>query len=78
MITQLTQYWRRAASLYLIYYLILVSDPSLDRADLSALWQRFKTIWEQNEIPNRIAIDCFLVVDEVVLNHPVIWSKTLY
>jgi hypothetical protein len=33
---------------------------------------------ERNEIPNRIATDCFLVVDEAVLNHPVILSKTPY
>jgi hypothetical protein len=78
MITQLHQCWRKAASLSSTHHPILVSDPSLDGADLGALRQRFKTMREQNEIPNRIATDCFLVVDEAVLNHPVILSKTLY
>ncbi|KAG0645777.1 hypothetical protein D0Z07_7980 [Hyphodiscus hymeniophilus] len=55
-----------------------VSDPSVDGADLGAFRQRFKTMREQNEIPNHIATDYFLVVDEAVLNHPVISSKTVY
>ena len=78
MITQLNQCWSRAASLSSTHHPILVSDPSLDGADLGALRQRFRTMWEQNELPNRIATDCFLVVDEAVLNHPVILSKTPY
>ncbi|KAF8858151.1 hypothetical protein BDZ45DRAFT_674278 [Acephala macrosclerotiorum] len=78
MITQLHQCWRRAASLCSTHHPVLVSDPSLDGADVGALRQRFKAMRKRNEIPNRIATDCFLVVDEAVLNHRVISSKTPY
>ena len=74
MITRLEEYWRRAANLSSTHRPILVSDPSLEGADLSALRRQFKTMRVQNEIPNRIATDCFLVVNEAVLNHPVISS----
>ena len=78
LVTQLCWCWEKAGSLCSKHHSVLVSDPSLDGADVGILRKRFQTMREQNEIPNRIAMDCFLVVDETVLNHPVISSKTRY
>lgn len=77
-ITQLCEYLNRAANLTTTHRALFVSDPSLNRASIDILRQRFKAMKEQNEIPGRIATDCFLVVDEAVLDHPVILSKTQY
>ncbi|KAI0132935.1 hypothetical protein BJ170DRAFT_265949 [Xylariales sp. AK1849] len=70
--------WRKAASIAGTFRPVMVSDSSLDGADVATLRERFKTMREQDEIPDRIATDCFLVVDEAILNHSAITSKTHY
>lgn len=70
--------WRRSNNLFSMHQEILVSDPSLEGADLDVLRQRFKAMRERNEIPGCIATDCFLVADQAVLDHPVVLSKTQY
>ncbi|KAF7936223.1 uncharacterized protein EAE98_002442 [Botrytis deweyae] len=76
--TVLKDSWKRASPLIVTSQSIFVSDPVMDGADTDALRHRFKTMRERQEIPNGIAMDCFLVVDEAVLNHNFISSKTLY
>ncbi|KAF7894999.1 hypothetical protein EAF00_006813 [Botryotinia globosa] len=56
----------------------LVSDPELDGASLDVLRERFKAIRENAEIPSGRAADCFLVVDEAVLDNNIISTKTLF
>ncbi|KAL7937885.1 hypothetical protein V8C35DRAFT_319940 [Trichoderma chlorosporum] len=68
----------RANNLISIHEPMLVSDPSLEGADLDVLRQRFKEMRKRNEIPDGIATDCFLVADQVVLSHPVVSSNTMY
>lgn len=70
--------WRRAGNLCSIHQPVLVSEPSLNGATVDVLRQRFKAMREQSEIPDRIATDCFLVVDDVILDHPIIASKAEY
>ncbi|TGO55846.1 hypothetical protein BOTNAR_0236g00140 [Botryotinia narcissicola] len=56
----------------------LVSDPELDGASLDILRERFKAMRENCEIPSGRATDCFLVVDEAVLDNNIISTKTLF
>ncbi|KAK6080304.1 hypothetical protein SCUP234_05245 [Seiridium cupressi] len=70
--------WRRAANLSSKHLSVLVSEPSLNGATVDVLRQRFKVMREQGEIPDGIATDCFLVVDDATLDHPIIASKTRY
>lgn len=76
--TVLKDSWKRASPLIVTSQSVFVSDPLMDGVDTDALRQRFKTMRERKEIPSAIAMDCFLVVDEAVLNHSFISSKTLY
>jgi len=78
MITVLNKCWGRAASLCSSHRSIFITDTSLDGANAGLLRQRFKIMKEQNQIPTGIATDCFLIVDEVVLNDRVISSKIIY
>ncbi|ETS73624.1 hypothetical protein PFICI_14570 [Pestalotiopsis fici W106-1] len=79
-ITAMKQFhcWYRAQELKRNLEPLFVSESQLDGADIDTLRRRFKTMREQNEIPEGLATDCFLVVDKEVLNHPVITSKTQY
>ncbi|KAL7789494.1 hypothetical protein V8C37DRAFT_386080 [Trichoderma ceciliae] len=72
---QLCKCWGRATSLFYNHHPFLVSDPLLEGADIDVLRQRFKAMREQNEIPDRIAMDCFLIVDQTVLDQS---STTVY
>jgi len=78
MITVLCKCWRRAANLSSTHRPVFISDSSLDKADVDLLRRQFKIMRAQNQIPDRIATDCFLIVDEAVLNHRVISSKIIY
>jgi len=78
MTTVLCKCWRRAASLCPTHRSVFISDSSLDKADVDILRRQFKIMRVQNQIPDRIATDCFLIVDEAVLNHRVISSKIIY
>ena len=70
--------WNKANTLVTTQKSFLVSDPKLDGASLDTLRERFKRMRENGEIPSGRATDCFLVVDEAVLDHNVISTKTLY
>ncbi|KAF7853631.1 hypothetical protein EAF04_010622 [Stromatinia cepivora] len=76
--TVLRDCWSKPGGLNSTHKSVFISDPLMDGVDIDCLRQRFKTMRERREIPNGRATDCFLVVDETILNHPVISSKTLY
>jgi hypothetical protein len=78
-ITHLHGCWKKAASLSGKHRPVWVSDAStLDGADVDALREKFKAMREQGDIPDRIATDCFLVADQSVLDHPIMFSKLAY
>lgn len=73
----LCRHWRRAANLSLNHRSVDISDSSLREASIDILRERFKSM-RSHGIPEYIATDCFLVVDETALNQPVLLSKTRY
>ncbi|KAJ8060925.1 hypothetical protein OCU04_010005 [Sclerotinia nivalis] len=76
--TVLRNCWCKSGGLNSTHRSVFISDPLMGGVDIDPLRQRFKTMRERREILNGRATDCFLVVDETILNHPVISSKTLY
>lgn len=76
---QLTKCWKKTNSLVQKHQpLWIADDASLDGADLATLRRRFKTMKEQGDIPDRLASDCFLVVDEAILSHKFVTSRISY
>lgn len=76
---QLTKCWKKSNSLMQKHHPLWVADDaSLDGADLSTLRRRFQVMREQGEIPDRLASDCFLVVDEATLSHKFVTSRISY
>ncbi|KAJ4417420.1 hypothetical protein N0V82_006187 [Gnomoniopsis sp. IMI 355080] len=51
---------------------------SLDGADIATLRRRFRTMREQGEIPDGIATDCFLVVDEATLRQHKVVTRSFH
>ncbi|TGO25132.1 hypothetical protein BPAE_0087g00390 [Botrytis paeoniae] len=74
----LSRSWRQAFFLIETHRSRFVSDPLLDEASIDDLRQRFVTMRERGEFANGRATDCFLVVDDTVLDHDVISLKTSY
>lgn len=76
---QLSKCWKKSNSLAQKHQPLWVADEaSLDGADLSTLRRRFRSMREQGEIPDRLASDCFLVVDEAILTHRFVTSRIFY
>lgn len=75
---QLHHGWIRTNNISLLHRPLLVSDSSLEGADVDALRQRFKAMREQNEIPAGIATDCFLIVDQAALDNAVLSLESRY
>ena len=73
---QLRECWKKSGFLRDTQDSVWVGgDPSLDRADVGALRTRFRAMRERGEVPEGIATDCFLVVDEAILSHPIVASR---
>lgn len=70
--------WRRSFFLIETHRSRFISDPSLNEANMDDMRQRFITMRERGELSNGRATDCFLVVDDTVLDHDVISLKTPY
>lgn len=76
---QLSKCWKKSNSLAQKHQPLWVADDaSLDGADLATLRRRFRAMREQGEIPDRLASDCFLVVDEAILSHKFVTSRIFY
>ncbi|KAL7899504.1 hypothetical protein HDV64DRAFT_291513 [Trichoderma sp. TUCIM 5745] len=75
---QLNFGWIRSNNISPLHQPLLVSDSSLEGADVDALRQRFKAMREQNEIPAGIATDCFLIADQAVFDSAVLSLESRY
>lgn len=76
---QLSKCWKKSNSLPQKHQpQWVVDDASLDGADLPTLRRRFRAMREQGEIADRLASDCFLVVDEAILSHKFVTSRIFY
>lgn len=76
---QLSKCWKESNSLAQKHQPLWVADDaSLDGADLPTLRRRFRAMREQGEIPDRLVTDCFLVVDEAILNNQFVTSRIFY
>ncbi|TGO39127.1 hypothetical protein BHYA_0060g00400 [Botrytis hyacinthi] len=76
--TVLRNSWIGTNSLITTQKSFLVSDTELSGASLDLLRERFKAMRQNGEILSGRATDCFLVVDEAVLDNNIISTKTLF
>ncbi|KAF5868192.1 uncharacterized protein Bfra_007388 [Botrytis fragariae] len=61
-----------------IVWITPISDPSLDRADVSTLRKLLEIMEERHEISDGVANDFFLVVNELLLNHSILLLQIPY